>query len=452
VRRAAAVALVVLAASCGGGDGAEAKRDLHRVKDLKIPTDAEREAAEKLHEAEVLLAADKPRLAEPLLRRVIELDPGDAQATEMLARVLIGRGKLDEAAPLLRRALANAPRSPGLRALHVQALMNLGDFAAAEVAAREWTDVDAQSADAWFDLGRALYRLERWEDAITAFRRAETLKAARADIRSELGLALAAAGHLGKAESKLRDALDRRPDDAETWFRLGDVISRRGDDRTKEAVEAMARAVEIDPSLVLAHLYLFRLCRLAPVPDGDPIRVRGEEAWRAVLRIHGRAQIAAALGGDSRDDAGTSEFALQEKVSLAPSEPAPRLELARHLHAERRYDEAVEAYRRAIERGADDPAVHAHLAAALASRGDAAAAAQELEAAAKSAPGDVKVHRLRAWVLLVLGRDAEAIQAADAALAAKPDDVLAKKLRALATMHAGDVDAGLQQIAALGWL
>jgi tetratricopeptide (TPR) repeat protein len=450
---------MVAAAACafaGGCGDDDEPRPAREVQELVLPTDSEREADQKRHEAEVFIEAGKPSLAEAPLRRVLELTPKDVRAAEMLAQCLLDRGKPDEAVPLLRKAVAGGSRRTSVRMLLVRTLLTQGDVAGAEQAAFSWTGVDGTNADAWFDLGRARYRLGKLDDAIQAFRRAETLKPSRADIRSELGLALAASGQLARAEAKQRDALDREPDYAEAWFRLGDVITRRDPDRSAEAAEAFGRAVSEDPSLVLAHLYLFRVCRLAKVPDGDPLRARGEAAWKEVLRLHGRTQLASVLGTDGARDAATSEFVLQEKVSLAPDDPAPRLALAKFLHGERRFDEAIAAYRRALECGAAPGPTRMRLAAALVAHGDPAGAETELRAGFEGASGDAAVHRLLAWILLVQGKDADAATAAEAALQIAPDDALAKKERALARIHASTdaavIDTAMNEIASLGWL
>ena len=489
---AAALVVAPLAAT-GCGDDEPAKPRRRSVEDLQLPSPEAAEAAEKYRDAQVFLDAKKPHLAEPLLRRVLELTPDDPRVALRLARCVSERGQHAEAVPLLQHALLAAPRNGEIHALLCKSLAQLGDGAATEAAARAWAHSEAGDADAYYFLGTTLYGLGRYDDAIAAFRRAEILKATRADIRSELGLALAASGDLVKAEAKQRDAIDRQPSYAEAWFRLGDVIFRRDPARAAEAVEAMDRAVELEPSNTVAHLYLFRVTRLAGVKDDDPMHARGEQAWTNVLRLHGRAQTAAALGAAAKPDDKASEYSLREQISLHPDDPAPRIQLAHFLHADRRWDEAIDAYQQAIAAGAPGIEPRVHLAAALATQAallmtrraggagggaeasdaatTAAQAADRLRAAestlraalataASATPADtassvapsVAANRLLAWVLLLAGRDTDAEAACDAVLALAPDDVLAKKLKALARMHRGDVDAGLNEVAALGWL
>ena len=206
------------------------------------------------------------------------------------------------------------------------------------------------------------------------------------------------------------------------------------------------------------HLSLFLLCRspaaLASAQATEELRTRGAKAWEQVLRLHGARQLAeeSAGGAAEADPAKTSEFALREELALRPEDPVPRVALARRLHRDGRLDEAADAYRRAIECGAEGWHVRARLGAALLASGDADAAGTVLADAAVKAPAEAAVQRLLAWSLLVRGRDDDAIAACDAALALVPADALAKKARALARIHRGETDEGLRDLAAAGGL
>lgn len=545
--RGAALALVLaplLLAACG--DDIVEPRD-RAVDALEVPSADEEEARAKYDEAKVLLAAAKPRLAEPLLRRVVELTPNDLGAVRALAKVCVDLSRLDDAIPLLRRAVALDPKDTVSHDLLVRSLKGKGDAEGAETACRVWTGALPEDEEAFFQLGTILLEADRPKEAIAALRRAEILTARRADIRTQLGLAFAANGQFDRAEQKLRDALQRDPHSADAWFKLGDVLTRFEPPRVKEAAEAMEHAVKENDRLVHAHLYLYRLAKLSQLPAGDPLLARAERSWTTILRLHGRAQLSGP-GLSSRDDAtnadGTardpaerdeeaSEYVLREAVTERPDDPAARFALARFLHRERRWDEAADAYRRTLElRGAPvaggtavppadgaapPPAsgggdiwkIRCRLAAVLLSdpgergvrddggaaeapleetsreaSGEAAPGAatapageplvdaspraeeirraeratrlsnaeRELRAAVLSAPSVVLPRRLHAWSLLALDLTDEALAECDAALAIDANDALTKKLRGLVLMRRGDVDQGLQDIAAAGWL
>lgn len=548
-RRIASIAFALagaplLLAACG--DDIVEPRD-RAVDQLEVPSADEEEARAKFDEAKVLLAAAKPRLAEPLLRRVVELTPNDLGAVRALAKVSVDLSRLDDAIPLLRRAVALDPKDTVSHDLLVRSLKGKGDAAGAETACRVWTGVLPDDEEAFFQLGTILLEADRPKEAIAALRRAEILTARRADIRTQLGLAFAANGQFDRAEQKLRDALQRDPHSADAWFKLGDVLTRFEPPRLKEAAEAMEHAVKENDRLLHAHLYLYRLAKLSQLPAGDPLLARAERSWATILRLHGRDQLSGP-GLSARDDAAAgasadpaardpardedaSEYVLREAVTDRPDDPAARLALARFLHRERRWDEAADAYRRTLElRGApvagsapvpngETPVVptapapgaaeiwkiRCRLAVVLLAdpgergvrdvRDDADTGAaspdpgarpetsagasgeplvdtspradeirraeratrlsnaeRELRTAVESAPTAALPRRLHAWSLLALDLTDDALAACDAALAIDPADALAKKLRGLILMRRGDVDTGLQEIAAAGWL
>ena len=265
----------------------------------------------------------------------------------------------------------------------------------------------------------------------------------------------------------------------------------------RERVSPFLRAVTENERHLLSHLYLYRLCKVSQLPDGDPLVARAERSWVAVLRLHGKLQLAGlGLGRDGARDTdrdGVSEYVLREAVTTSPDESAPRAALGRFLHGERRFEEAAVAYRRALELGAagstDDWRTRCRLAAALiadtgdrgrrggepedsapdgaapetaadtstdARRAERAArlaeAERELDAACATAPSSVAARRLLAWCLLVSDHADRSLAACDEVLQLDSSDSLARKTRGLARMRMGDVDAGLNEIAAAGWL
>lgn len=457
-RRAAFVLLAASLAAAGCGDA----DSIHEgeVEDLVLPTAEEREAGDALRAAETFLDAGKPRQAEPLLRRVCELTPRNARGLQLLGQALYDRGAVEEAATYLRRAVEVEPQNQGAHSLLVVALKSRGDLAAAEEACVAWTTSVRDDDEGWYQLGTVLAELGRLPEAAQALRTAASRRTSRADVRSQLGLVLLSMGELEDAETKQRDAIERRQDYGLAWFRLGDVLSRRGPDRIREAVAAYDRALELEPRKTLWHLYLFHLCRTPAAGEAEDLRARGQKAWEQVLRLHGVHQLAEEATGGNGEVGKSSEFALREEVALRPEDPAPRVALARHLHAEGRLEEAADAYRRAIECGAEGWQVRARFGAALLAAGDAAGAeaalreAVRIATAAAAPPAAVSAvpHRLLAWALLVRGRDDDAVAACDAALSLAPDDLLAKKCRALARMHRGELDEGFADVAAAGWL
>lgn len=112
--------------------------------------------------------------AEAAYRRVLQLDPGFAEAHFNLGNILRGRGQLAAAAEAYRRAAEHAAEPP----LKVAAFYNLayvldeqGLFAPAAQALQQCLELDAHCADACFNLAMCYERLQQHRQAAEMWRR-----------------------------------------------------------------------------------------------------------------------------------------------------------------------------------------------------------------------------------------------------------------------------------------
>jgi tetratricopeptide (TPR) repeat protein len=123
-----------------------------------------------------------------------------------------------------------------------------------------------------------------------------------------------------------------------------------------------------------------------------------------------------------------------------------RLELAAFLQAQGLLDEAVAAYRTALESGPDARRrqIGARLAGALLASGPTAGLEGEVETLLTDAPDDDAVAaRQLAWLRLKARRAAEALAGFERVLALRPDDARAKRGRALACLALDRLDEGV---------
>lgn len=118
--------------------------------------------------------------------------------------------------------------------------------------------------NAWFLLGWALRRLERWEDGRVAFMKALELITAESvegeesgseqgmtDILNELSICLMELGNLDESRKFLLAALEREPENTKIISNLGMVALRAGN---REEADGFFRTVlEIDPNDLLAR-------------------------------------------------------------------------------------------------------------------------------------------------------------------------------------------------------
>src|SRR5262249_38940695 len=115
------------------------------------------------------------------------------------------------------------------------------------------------------NLGFALQKQGRPDEAIAAYRKAVELKPDLFQSHFNLGRALEDNGRPDEAAASYRRALDLKPDYAQAHYDLGNALRKQG--RLDEAVAAFRRAIELKPDYAEAH------CNL-----GLTLRQRGEFA------------------------------------------------------------------------------------------------------------------------------------------------------------------------------
>jgi Tfp pilus assembly protein PilF len=119
----------------------------------------------------------RPDLAEPSLKRAIELDPQYADALMTLGTALDELGRPEEAVEMYRKAIALPLLTTPHLAYHGLglALYHLKRYREAEDALRFAIGLEPQMAGAFYNLGLVFVAEQRTEDAKVAFRRARDL-------------------------------------------------------------------------------------------------------------------------------------------------------------------------------------------------------------------------------------------------------------------------------------
>lgn len=218
--------------------------------------------------------------AEPIYRRILADDPGNADAASLLGTLCQQTGRQEEAVEHLRRAIALRPDQASwhanlgvaLRALerhpegaealaealrlrpdYPEALSNLGlvqhqmgAFEAAIESFRRAIALRPEMAGFHLNLGATWLHLERYNEAAESFRRAVAANPQHPVARTNLGAALLKLGQLAAGEAEMREALRLKPDSAEALRGLGMALRDQG--RMVEALRAYEAANEIEPS------------------------------------------------------------------------------------------------------------------------------------------------------------------------------------------------------------
>ena len=316
-------------------------------------------------------------------------DPGDPEAAAVQARVLIGRGRYEEAEARLVPIAAEAPQSA--------AGLELGLL---------WSDL-GRRADARPYLDAVVTRAQRSRQAIDLYRG---------------GVAARALGAFRLANTLLRGAAAAAPSDAAiqtTWGELflekynqTDALRSFGDalaiddswvpallgraralasDNPPDARQAVTRALTIDAENADAHLVVAGLELDARNRDAAREAIdralatnpRSLEAWALLAAI--------AFLEDRTED---FEAEVQRALAVNPAYGDAYRIPAAHTAGAYRFPEAVELARRAVELDPGNTRAHAELGLYLLRTGDEPAARESLERSFADDPFDVMTFNL----------------------------------------------------------
>jgi predicted O-linked N-acetylglucosamine transferase (SPINDLY family) len=262
------------------------------------------------------------------LRSAHVVEPEDPQAASNLAAALINSGASEEAIGILEEACARFPADRRFAENLALACSNVGasllggdEPERALQMCRQALTSDASCFEATVNAGRALAKLERFDEAIEMLTRGVKLRPENAEVHYELSVALYDRGRLDQSIEASRDSIRLDPSDWRPYNCLGSAYRVCG--RLPESVAAFTQALEIRPY--------------------EPI------VWNNLgLALNVGGDIDAAL------DALTHALELQPDLSTARSNLG-------NVHKNRGdVDGAIADYTRAIETAPDNDSAHSN--------------------------------------------------------------------------------------------
>jgi Flp pilus assembly protein TadD len=164
-----------------------------------------------LAEAESLRAAGNLGQAEGCFRQVLSHQPQNAEAWYGLGRMAISAGQYEAGAGLLCNAIKWAPREPGAYIELGICLGYLHRWDLAEQAHRQSLSLTPENFVAMANLGKALWRLNRVEEAISMLRAAIHLRPDLTYAHAILGLTLLLDGQWKEGWEEYESRLQIRP-------------------------------------------------------------------------------------------------------------------------------------------------------------------------------------------------------------------------------------------------
>ncbi|BDG71972.1 tetratricopeptide repeat protein [Roseomonas fluvialis] len=280
--------------------------------------------------------------AEGAWRRAIALAPEDSAPWLMLADLLAGHKRHDQAAAVATEAAARHPGDARLARRGAELLIAAGNPIGAEREARRALAIDGRDVAAHLLLVDSLWRQHRGRDAVRAAEAGLAAMPESQSLRLRLGFLHLMQGVPAAATAVFRDAVRHPRANAEAWLGLTDALWRAG-----EVAEAEAAARE----------------GLAAYPRHVQLRTRLGQLLLA--------------GGDAE----AARAALAEVMAEDPGSETVRLAVADALWRQGRRAEALAAARDVAVAVPNDPAVAARLGHLLLETGDADEAASQFERA-----------------------------------------------------------------------
>lgn len=315
--------------------------------------------------------------AERLCRGLLAIHPNALPALNFLSLLLSARGALDDAETMIRRALALAPKEA---ALH----NNLGNILHKqkniEGAAGAYRDAIKQKHDypeAHYNLGLMLRELGQPEEALGSHRAAVELKPDYADAITQIGLLKSESGALDEALVTLDRAVLANPDYFSAHYYRGTVLI--GLRRHEDAVASLRRAIEIRPQSHEAHYALGNaynysnqeaaaLQEYQKTIELNPEHLNAHYDFSSLAWTSGRPELslksyiyARSRAGDTADllfaegdmrlrleQPTEAEALLRKAQAAAPDRADIANALGRALISQRRFDESLSEFERAI--------------------------------------------------------------------------------------------------------
>jgi len=211
--------------------------------------------AEALNLLGVLAAqAGHPRDAKDLMAKAVAVDAGNPEFHYNLALVYQGTGDSDEAIKSYRRALDLRPDYGDAWLNLGGMLLNQGESVEAERCSRRAVEIDPTNPVAHHNLGAALLVRQIHQEAEQHFREALRLKPDYAEALTGLGVAQSGQGAFADATGSFRRALALKPDYAEAHNGLGHTLFEQ--DRLEEAEAEVREALAAKPELLQARINL----------------------------------------------------------------------------------------------------------------------------------------------------------------------------------------------------
>ena len=219
-------------------------------------------------------------VAEAIYRQVLQDDANQPVALNLLGVIAYQSGNSESAIDLIGKALAIMPDYAEARYNLGNALKKLNRLEESVASYAEALAIKPDYAEALNNLGLALKGLNKLEEAVASYRKAVAIKPAFAEAHNNLGFALNALNKLDEAAASYQKALALKANFAEVHYNLGNLLFNGK--RVNEAATSFAKALAIKPDYAEAHSNLIFLQDF--IPDIDQKAQQNERSlWNSTF-------------------------------------------------------------------------------------------------------------------------------------------------------------------------
>ena len=349
-------------------------------------------------------------------RRLIAFEPENSDALHLLGVALARTSRLQEALAALAAAARLQPDNPYLRLNLGNALSELGRDAEAAAAFERAVALKADLAPAWHAHGRMQLRLKDFSAAERSLAQAARLLPASGSVHSDLGLALERLGRQDEALARFERATVLSPGLAEAHHNRGVLQAAAG--APEEALRSLDRALELQPRQAALHAnrgnVLADLGRTAEALASYDLALALERHNASVLRSRGNLLL--------REQPEKALASFDAALELEPEDFTAHAQRGVALTLLERPAEALVSFDRALALEPDSAPVLNGRGVALSNLGRTEEAVESFHAALGLAPDNLQALTNGANTLTTLHRHEEALQWFERALAFRPQD------------------------------
>lgn len=340
--------------------------------------------------------------AEALYLEALEARPTDPQILYLLGAVKYERKQFDQAKDFLEKSLSRRPGHTPTQSMLGALYATVGEPEKAIEYLRAVVAATPSSADAFYNLGRALLACQKYSESSKAFESSLALRPDQLKTLDSLAASLKGEGRVDAAVAIWRDCIARFVSDTRAYIALGKHYLATKQD--EDAAEILSACLVQDPNCLDALLLLGNLRHRQVFLDEAEILFRRLVALKPKYAAANNYLGAVLLALGRLDEA---EPCVRKAYALDPDDPEVLTNLGLVLDNRGRSDEAQSLHERATQLKPTMPEAWNNLGISQQNCGRVEQALQSYAQAVAVKPSFYGAKTNSAHALLALGRLAE---------------------------------------------